>query len=376
MIFTEGQKRLQASVREFAEKELAPQVPEILATNGFSRDLYRRFGQLGFWRVGLPEEDGGVGGGQVEIAIIMEELAKVCPGFALSAEIAYSNIPIFLQQPALKERYAEKIISGEYVLASAATPPEGQANVPEWPITLTPTEDGEGYYVNGTRLYGTNNKYADVVVGYGKDENGNVVGFAVDKDMPGWNHDDAPVKLGCAGQGGGTCVFDNVRIPKDFITPTEIGTSEGYYIVYDACAAEALGCMKGIYAKAVDWICNRTSNFTPLIQHKGVAYKVAELKTYIELADSMVYDAACARDAFLETNDPEVGDIWHMKAETAKIRVSEIGAMVCKESVKLFGGLGYHDINIYHYLGDSIDYTIMDQTNEIHYDAVLALVGL
>lgn len=376
MIFTESQKKLQAAVRDFAENELAPKVPEILETNGFSRELYRRFGELGFWRVGLPEEEGGTGGGQVEIAIIMEELAKVCPGFALAAEIPYSNIPVFLQEPTLKEKYAEKILTGEYVMSSGATPPEGQANTPEWPITLTPTEDGEGYYVNGTRLYGTNNKYSDVVIGYGKNEKGEVVGFAVDRDMPGWEHDDAPVKLGCAGQAGGTCTFDNVRIPKNYVTPTEIGTSETYYIVYDACAAEALGCMKGIYAKALDWICNRTSNYVPLIQHKGVAYKVAELKTWIELADSMVYDAAMARDAFVASGNPEDGDVWHMKAETAKVRVSEIGAMVCKECVKLFGGKGYHDINIYHYLGDSIDYTIMDQTNEIHFDAVLALMGL
>lgn len=376
MIFTAEQERLRAAVRDFAENELAPAVPDIVANNGFSRELYRRFGELGFWRVGLSEEDGGTGGGQVEICIIMEELARVCPGFALSAEIAYSNIPIFLQQPALKERYAEKIISGEYVLSSGATPPEGQANVPEWPITLTPTEDGAGYYVNGTRLYSTNNRYSDVVVGYGKDDKGDVVGFAVDNTMPGWEHDDAPVKLGCAGQAGGTCTFDNVRIPREYITPTEIGTSEGYYIVYDACAAEALGCMKGIYEKAVDWICNRTSDHVPLIRHKGVAYKVAQLKTWIELADSMVYDAAQARDAYLATGDAKAGDVWHMKAETAKVRVSEIGTQVCKESVKLFGGRGYHDVNIYHYLGDSVDYTIMDQTNEIHYDAILALMGL
>lgn len=376
MIYTDEQKVLRASIREFAENELAPRVPEMLKNNAFPRDLYNRFGELGFFRVGLPKEVGGVGGGQVEICIIMEELARISAGFALSCELAYSNIPCFLQEQALIDKYLEPVISGKMVLSSGATDPVGQANTPEWGVMLTKTEDSEGYYVNGTRFYGTNNQPSDLVIGYGKNEEGQVCAFIVEDGTPGWEHDDAPVKLGCAGQGGGTCTFKNVRIPKEYVTPTEIGTSEGYYIVYNACAAEALGNMKGIFEKAVAWLQTRTANFVPLIEHKGVAYKVAYLKTLIELADTMVYDTASLRDAFVATGDPAIGDAWHMKAEACKVRVSEIGVEVCKECVKLFGGLGYHDVNLYHHLGDAMDYTIMDQTNEIHFDAILRLMGL
>ncbi|MDR1922467.1 MAG: acyl-CoA dehydrogenase family protein, partial [Candidatus Adiutrix sp.] len=67
---------------------------------------------------------------------------------------------------------------------------------------------------------------------------------------------------------------------------------------------------------------------------------------------------------------------WELKSESSKIRVSEVGVDIATECIKLHGGLGYHDPNIHHFLGDSMDYVIMDMTNEIHFGAIAALMEL
>ncbi|HWQ74456.1 MAG TPA: acyl-CoA dehydrogenase family protein [Syntrophomonas sp.] len=373
----EEQKLLQQTVREFAEKELGPRVPQMLATNELPLDLYKRVGELGFWRVNVPVELGGAGLGQTGLCIVLEELARVSPAFGLTCEIPLVSLPIILQEEALIKKYLEKVMNGDLVMCYAATDPKGLPNAAEWDVTFT--KDGDGYRVNGTKMYVTNNSHAGLSLVVGLDEKREQAVAFVEGDMPGHIHNDVATKIGMAGTGGGTCHYNNVYIPAENLTwyiPEGGTTSDSFYSVYNGCAAEALGCMKGIFQKTVEYCKNRTNNFKPLTDMQAVSYKLAEMQTIIEMCDSMVYGAAQLCDAYNASGDPELEAAWHLKSESVKVRVSEFGMSVATECLKLHGGLGYHDPNIYHYLGDSLDYAIMDLTNEIHFASISDLMGL
>lgn len=373
MIFNVDQQLLRETVREFAETDLAAAVPEIMETNMLPDGLYERAAELGILSVNIPEEFGGVGLGQVETCIVFEELCKVCPGFALSIEQTIDSNNMILQSETLTEKYIEGLVDGTLRLGSGATPPEGQANTAEWKQSLTTVEGG--YRANGTWLYATNCD-AGLVDIYGLDENNDLHVCFVETAWDGVSVGPLDKKLGQAGNHGGTIRLDDVFIPFENVTEGSVGDSLTYYIVYNCCAAEALGCAEGLYEKTLEFCKVRTHDFKPLVEMSAVSYKLAELKSKLCMAKSMVYDCAEHQDEYFKTLDETQKQEWFLLAESTKICVSELLMDVAYECVKLHGGLGYHDRTVWRYLGDQLNYCIMDQTDEIHLGAIARLMGI
>lgn len=372
MIFTEEQELFRQSVREFAQNELAPLVPQILETNTYPPELLRKAADLGILGANYPEEWGGLGLGQVEVCIIFEEICKVCPGFGLSIEILLVSASHFVDAP-IRDKYLPALLAGETALGSGATPPTGQANGTESQLFFTKVDGG--YVANGTRLYATNH-IGDVAYCYGPDEEGNTRYAFFEKGMEGFEVLPNDKKIGQAGNNGGTMVFKDVFVPEEMTGVTGVGSGDVYYQVYDGCAAEALGCAKGLYEKALEWCQTRTHNFKPLTSMTAVSHKLAELQMTIIAAEALIYDCAVLNDEYYRTRDEEIGDRWRKTAEATKVIASEMLVPVAYECMKLFGGIGYHDPNIWHFMGDQLNYTHMDITNEIHYGSMAALMGL
>lgn len=373
MIFTDEQQLFRQSVREFAEKELAPLVPQIIETNMLPDGLYERAAELGILTVNIPEEYGGVGLGQVETCIVFEELCRVCPGFALSIEQTIDSNNLLLQSEAITKKYLSRLVDGTLRLGSGATPPEGQANTSEWKVAFKRTVGG--YIANATRLYGTNAD-ADLLNIYGLDEEGNVLVAFIESDWPGVSVLPLDKKLGQAGNHGGTMIIKDVFVPEENVTPSSVGDSLTYYTVYDCCAAEALGCAEGLFDKTVEFCKTRTHDYKPLVEMTAVSYKLAELKSKLYMASSMVYDCAQHQDEYMKTQDEVLKHTWFELAESTKMRVGELLMDVSYECIKLHGGLSYHDPNLWRYLGDQLNYCIMDQTTEIHLGALSRLMGI
>ncbi len=372
MIFTEEQELFRQTVREFAQKELVPLVPQILETNTYPLELLEKAGELGILGANYPEEWGGLGLGQVEVCIIFEEIAKVCPGFALSIEILLVSASHFVDAP-IREKYLSGLLEGKTALGSGATPPTGQANGAESELFFKKVEGG--YVCNGTRLYATNHA-ADVLYAYGPDEEGNTRFGFFEKGMPGYEIMPNDSKIGQAGNNGGTVVFKDVFVPDEMTGTCGVGSGDVYYQVYDGCSAEALGCAKGLYEKTLDWCKTRTHDFKPLTAMSAVSQKLAELKMKIIMAEALVYDCAVLNDEYYRTHDEQVGERWRQTAEACKVQVSELLVPVAYECIKLHGGIGFHDPMVWHYLGDQLNYTHMDITNEIHYSSMAALMGM
>jgi alkylation response protein AidB-like acyl-CoA dehydrogenase len=370
---TDQQLALRERVRHFAQSEVAPRISEVTETERFPRDLYQRCGELGFWRLNVPPENGGEGGGLTEACIVMEELARVSPALSLSVEIGIVSLPMLLTTGAA--RYAEAVMSGDLVIAAGSTDPKGQNNSAEWDIFAR--EEGDDYLLNGTRLFVTNAQECDLFSVSGLDESRRMRKFYVPvREVEGVTIKPAHGKYGMAGSGSGTIKLTNCRIPKGLSATFAIGTSAYYYYVYCLCAAEALGCMQGAFDLTIERVKSRRSNFTPLAELQAIAHKVSRLALRIEMARSLVYDAATMYDAALADGSTEALEAWSLKAEAAKVCVSEIANDVTTACVVLHGGLGYHDRRIHHFAGDALCYRIMDMTNEIHLDNVARTLGL
>jgi glutaryl-CoA dehydrogenase (non-decarboxylating) len=373
LVPTEEQQLLRSTVQTFAETEVRPRVPEMTATNAFPRDLYKRCGELGLWRRNVPVDRGGTGGGLTEACIVMEELARVSPALALSVEIGIVSLPMLMATNAAV--YAEGIMSGDMVIAAGSTDPKGQNNAAEWDVFAREEEDT--YVLNGTRLYVTNASDCDLFSVSGLDEGRRMKKFYVPtKDVRGVKVDQVHGKYGMAGSGSGTITLENCRVPKEMSASFKVGTSAYYYYVYCLCAAEALGCMEGLFDQTCRHVKSRTSNFAPLASMQAINHKLVKLKLKIEMARSLVYDASTMYDEALADGSTERLDEWSLKAEAAKVCVSEIATEVTTECVVLHGGMGYHDVALHHFAGDALCYRIMDMTNEMHFDNVARTIGL
>lgn len=363
---------LRNMVRRFAESEVRPRTTEMVSTNALPRDLYQRCGELGVWRLNVPVEHGGDGKGLTEAVIVMEELARVSPALALTVEIGIVSLPLLLESAA--RSFAASVMSGDTVIAAGSTDPTGQRNTAEWGALAR--DDDDSYVLNGTRLYVTNASECDLFSVSGLDDTGQMRKFYVDvTTATGVEIAEPDRKHGMAGNGGATITLTDCRVPKPMSTAFSIGSSEYYYYVYCLCAAEALGAMQGVFDAARAFLLERTSDFAPIASKQAVAHKLARLRLQIEMARSLVYDAATTYDDAVSRGEiPDAG--WHLKAEAAKVCVSEIAHDVATECIVLHGGLGYHDPELHRFVGDALCYRIMDLTNEIHLDNVATLIGL
>ncbi len=374
MIFTKEQDLFRQTVREFAEQEVAPLVPEIIKTGMVPKSLWLKAGQVGIPAVNIPKRFGGLGLGQIETCIMFEEICRVSPGFGLSIELTIVSNNIFRQSEYLAKKYLPALVEGKTSLVGAATPPEGQPNGFEHKPFLKKVDGG--YIGNGTRLYATNAVDANIIYVVGASEYGSVHAAIIEADWDGVTRGPLDRKIGQAGNMGGTLTFQDVFIPTENVTDMAVGTSETYYTVYGGCAAQALGCARGMLEQTIERALIGSGQTQPLAEMTGVHYKLAELQSKVLMCDSMVYDLAAMQDECQRTSDEALQLKWYALAEATKIRVPEMLVEVTKECMKLNGRTGYHDSLSWRYVGDSLNYCHMDITTEIHLQYLAGLMGI
>lgn len=373
MKFTEEQQLLRKTVRDFAEGEVRPRIDEIIENDGFvPRDIYERMGELGFIGMMCKPEDGGMGAGRTELAIVVEELSKVAPTLGLLLMCVAPSLPDYQHVPVFKERYMADVMAGRKVFDGAVTDPAGHTNQPEWPVMAKRVEGG--YVLNGTKLFVSSAAGVDVQEVYAMCEDRVVRKMIVEDGAPGFNHDAHEVKFGMKGSGGGTCLYKDVFVPDELVIDGSIGAgdgaAEGYNTIWVACAAIALGAMEGAFEQATSYAKTRTFDFKPVASIQAQAQRIERMHGQVLACNALLYD--CAQDYDL------AGDIQsaHLKAQAAKVFISETAFEVTRACMKLHGGLGYSDVHVYHYFTDAVAASIMDLTNEFVLEGMALETGL
>jgi alkylation response protein AidB-like acyl-CoA dehydrogenase len=363
---TAEQQILRRAVREFAEAEIRPHVMEWDEAQHFPMDLLPKLASLGLMGITFDERYGGSGMTAVDYCICIEELARVCPGIALSVAahngLCTSHISMF-GTDAQKEQYMPRLVRGEVLGAWGLT--EAGAGSDAAGMRTTAVRQGECWVINGAKTFITHGKIGGVMVvvavtDRSKGSRG-MSAFIVEHGMQGMSAGKKENKLGMRASDTSEVIFENCRV-----APTNLLGDEGQGFintlqVLDAgrigIAALSVGLAQGAYEAARNYSKERRQFGQPIASFQAIQWKLADNATRIEAARLLTYRAAYLRDRGVRTT---------RESSIAKLFASEIAVKAADDCVQIHGGYGFvKDYPAEKYFRDVKLLTIGEGTSEI-----------
>ncbi len=363
---TPEQEAIRRMVREFAEAEIRPVVSYYDETQEFPHELFAKMGELGLLGILVPPEYGGAGLGYMEFALIIEELARVCPAIALSVAAhngLCTNHILSFGSEELKRRYLPELASGKALGAWALTEPGSGSDAAA--LRTTARREGNVYILNGSKSFTTHGGVGSiaVVMALTDPQRGRhgISAFVLEKGMPGFSAGKKENKLGMRASDTTTLLLDNVRVPAENLIGAE---GEGYrqalYVLDGgriSIAALAVGLAQGALEHALHYALQRQQFGQPLAEFQAIQMKLARLSTELEAARLLTYRAAWLR---------QQGHPVRLEAAQAKLFASELAVRAAEEAVQIFGGYGYvKDYPVEKLYRDAKLLTIGEGTSEI-----------
>ncbi|MFQ5982904.1 MAG: acyl-CoA dehydrogenase family protein [Woeseiaceae bacterium] len=378
---TEQQRALQDTVRRFAEKEVAPRAAEIdrIADpkESFPKDLIEKGFQLDFHSLLVPEEYGGLGGGLVDFAIMMEELAVGDAGvaFSFAATCAISRIIAVNGTREQCERWLVPFAadrSGEYSLGFGATEPSGGTEIfypaddPRFGTRTTAVRSGDDFMINGSKQFTTNGGVSKLygVLARTSKELPNMAAnsiFFLPDDSPGLSFGKVEDKMGHRASCNAGLIFDDVRVPSHDMLGEE---GRGIEIMLQAYHANgvgmgslALGIARAAYETALAYAKERETWGQPIIRYQAIGNKLVDMKMSIETARLLIQRIAWAADQGIHDD---------VNPSMAKVYASEVSRKVTADAMQVMGGYGYmRDYPTEKFVRDAMVTTIYDGGNEV-----------
>jgi alkylation response protein AidB-like acyl-CoA dehydrogenase len=339
---TKEQKMIKETVRDFANREVAPHAKEWDTNSIFPKQVFEKMGQLGLLGLPFPEKYGGVGADTVTYAIAVEEIGRACGGTGLSyaAAVSLGASPIYYfgteQQ---KQEFLFPLASGQSLGAFGLTEPNAGSDAGG--TRTTAMLDGDEYVINGEKCWITNAGYSKCVIVTAKtgvDEKGKKIisAFIVPTGLKGFtircNYD----KMGVRASNTCELVLENVRIPKENILGDPKKGFKQFLYTLDggriSIGALAVGIAQAAFDKAIAYAKERKQFGKTISNFQAIQFKLADMAMEIELARNMVLKAAWLKDE----QKP-----FSKEAAFAKLFASETATRVCNQSIQIHGGYGY-----------------------------------
>jgi len=338
---TESQSILRRSVREFAERTLAPHVMEWDEAQRFPVELIPDLAALGLLGIQVPPQFGGAGMSAVEYCICIEELARVDPSIALSVAahngLAVAHVLMFGSE-AQRSTALFQLASGQFLGAWALTEPTAGSDAGA--IRTTASRHADGWALSGTKTFATHGSVAGLVVvmavtAADKGHHG-ISAFVVERGTPGMVVGHKENKLGMRASDTAEVRFDDCHVSSDSLLGRE---GEGFVNalqVLDAgrigIAALSVGLAQGAFDAARRYAMEREQFGQPIASFQATQWKLADMATRIESARLLTYRAAYLKDAGRPTT---------RESSMAKLFASEIAVRAAEECVQIHGGYGF-----------------------------------
>jgi len=363
---TEEQKQIKASVREFAESEIAPHVMEWDESQHFPVELQPKLADLGLLGVLFPEEYGGAGMGYVEYATIIEELSRVdgSVGISVAAHNSLCSNHIFSYgSEEQKKKFLTPLASGTHLGAWGLTEPSAGSDASGTKSTAVRAEGG--WIVNGSKNFITHAIHADTCVAMavtdGSKRSKGISAFIFEKGMNGFSPSKKENKLGLRASETASVVFEDCFVPDSNLLGDEGQGFVNAMEVLDggriSIAALGVGIAQGAYESAVRYSQERQQFGKPISEFQAIQFKLANMAMQIDAARLLMYRAAWMKDQGKKTTK---------ESSMAKLFASEISVEVCEEAIQIHGGYGYtKDYPAEKYWRDSKLCTIGEGTSEI-----------
>ena len=362
----ENQKMIAQMVRDFAEKEIRPNMNQWDEDEYFPVDVMKKMGELGLLGIYVPEEYGGSGFTYSEYVTALIELGKVCGGIGLSVA-AHNSLctgHIFYHgSEEQKKKYLPKLASGEFIGAWALTEPNTGSDAMR--MKTTAVKEGNEWVINGAKNWITHGLSGDVSVvlvrtGDLLDSKG-ITAFIIEKGTPGFSAVKIKGKLGVRASETAELIFDNVRVPEEnVIGEVGMGFVQAMKVLDGgriSIAALSCGVARGAYEASVKYAKEREQFGQPIGQVEAIGFKLADMATEVEAAEVVTYQAAHAKN-----NHKPVTKL----GAYAKYFASEVCVRCGNEAVQIMGGYGYtKEYPAEKFLRDSKLMTIGEGTSEI-----------
>lgn len=376
LFLREDQRVFQETFRKFAEKEIAPLVPEAEETETFPLELFPKMGELGYLCPRYDERYGGAGIDKVTEVLMREELSRISQGIAStwSAHSHLGTFPIYhWGSEEQKQKYLVPAIRGEKIFAFGLTEPNAGSDVKA--IETTARREGDFYIINGRKIFITNGNICDylTLIAY-TDKNQGYRGisiFIVEKGTCGFIVTRKLKKEGVRSSETAELLFEDCRIPQE----NRIGEEGSFYKVMETLnegrigvAGNCVGMARGAYEAACKYAQERVQFGRPIAKFQAIAFKLADMAVEIEAARLLVWYAAWLMDA---------GHNPIREASMAKLFASEVAVRVTREAMQIHGGYGQmREFPVGRFHRDALVYVVGEGTSEIQRQIIAKQMGL
>ena len=339
---SEEEAMILQAVRELVAEKVAPRAAEIDELGEYPQDIKKLFAENDLLGIPIPSEYGGLGGTFLTYVKVVEEIAKVCASSSLIVAVQeLGMLPILIGgSEEQKKRYLPKLASGEWIAAYALTE-AGSGSDAAGSMRTRAEKRGDKYILNGQKIWITNGSVADVVCVFAVTDPekgpGGISAFVVEKGFPGFHVGKLEKKMGIRGSPTVELVFDNCEVPAENLLGNE---GEGFKIAMKVLdksrpgiAAQALGIAAGALDYAANYAQERMAFGKPIGQQQGIGFMLADMKTEVEAARLLLYEAARKCD-----EGAEDVTLW---AAMAKLKCGDTAMSVTTDAVQVLGGYGY-----------------------------------
>jgi glutaryl-CoA dehydrogenase (non-decarboxylating) len=359
---------LQKTVREFANKKIAPYVDEWDTDHYLPiEEVIKPMGELGYFGAVIPEEYGGEDMGWMAAVLITEEIARVSSSLRVQYNLVSigTAYPIYLYgTEEAKKKYVPQLCSADLIGAFAITEPNAGSDV--LAIETQAEDMGDHYVLNGSKNWISNANQADVAIIYAYTDKSKkskgLSAFVVElKNFNGIQTTDLS-KMGSHSSPTGEIFFNNTKVPKENLLGQP---GDGAKIVFSSlantrvsAAAGALGSAEACYDLAVKY-CNEREQFgQPIGKYQMIQDMIAQMATEIEAARYLVYKAAWQKDQKKTNNGLEVAQ--------AKYFAGEVAMKCANYALRILGAYGYStEYKIDRYYRDIPTYVIVEGSANI-----------
>jgi len=344
---TETQEGIRQKARELAESVIAPRAAAVDREEAYPWDNCRALQEAGFFGMTIPPEYGGPGLGFLEVALVIEEMARVCGvtgRIAVEANMGAVSAVMAYGSEAQKKLAAKQVLSGDKPAICITEPGAGSAATE---MTTRADKKGDRYVINGGKHWITGGGVSQFHLIFARVFDGGVEqgigGFIAVRDPEagtpkGLRIGKREPTMGLRGIPETEILFEDLEVPEDMLLMPPQGLRRGFGALMSAYNAQrvgaatvALGIAQGAYEKALAYAGRREQFGRPIAEFQGLQWMLADMATQLSAARALIHKAADSGKGF-----PDV-----LEAAQAKVFASEMAIKVTNDALQVFGAAGY-----------------------------------
>jgi len=342
--FTPEQEQFRASVLAFSRKHLAAGARERAHKPEYPWEVAKLMAKQGLLGITLPEADGGQGGSLMDAVIAIETVASVCPRSADVVQAGnFGPIRVLGEygSPFQKSRFLKRLLAGEAVISVGMTEPDAGSAVTDLKTSATP--DGDGYRINGSKIFTTHSAYAEVILAYVRfgPGVGGIGSVLIERETAGVRRGKPSTFM--SGEEWAELHFDDVRVPREMVLLEAGGFKKqmaGFNVERIGNASRSLALGRYAFERARAWALERRQFGRLLAEFQGLQWKFADMKMQLDAAQLLLYRAAANADRGLPSAE---------ETAIAKAYCNRAGFDVANEALQVMGGMGYSQEELLEY---------------------------